>query len=132
MDLELTDAQREFQDRVGEFAATRVDPAAAAIDEQGVFPESLIREAAALGLLGVTIPRDSGGAGQDYVSYALAIEALASASAVVAVIAAVNNSLVAEPLAAFGSDPQKRHVAAPSGVRAGARRVRALRRARRL
>jgi butyryl-CoA dehydrogenase len=108
MDLELTDAQREFQDRVGEFAAMRVDPAAAAIDEQGVFPESLIREAAALGLLGVTIPRDSGGAGLDYVSYALAIEALASASAVVAVIAAVNNSLVAEPLAAFGSDPQKR------------------------
>ena len=107
MDLELTDAQREFQDRVGEFAATRVDPAAAAIDEEGLFPESLIREAAALGLLGVTIPRESGGAGQDYVSYALAIEALASASAVVAVIAAVNNSLVAEPLAAFGSDPQK-------------------------
>ena len=60
MDLELTDAQREFQDRVGEFAAMRVDPAAAAIDEQGVFPESLIREAAALGLLGVTIPRDVG------------------------------------------------------------------------
>jgi butyryl-CoA dehydrogenase len=107
MDLELTDGQRAFQDRVGEFAAMRVDPAAAAIDEQGVFPESLIREAAALGLLGVTIPRESGGAGQDYVSYALAIEALASASAVVAVIAAVNNSLVAEPLAAFGSDPQK-------------------------
>ena len=107
MDLELTDAQGEFLSRVGEFATTRVAPAAGAIDEQGVFPEELVREAAALGLLGVTIPEERGGAGQDYACYALAIEAVASASAVLAVIAAVNNSLVAEPLAAFGSEPQK-------------------------
>jgi alkylation response protein AidB-like acyl-CoA dehydrogenase len=57
--------------------------------------------------MGVTIPADQGGAGRDYVSYALAIDALATASAVVAVIAAVNNSLVAEPLAQFGSDAQR-------------------------
>ena len=57
--------------------------------------------------MGVTIRPDQGGAGRDYVSYALAIEALATASAVVAVIAAVNNSLVAEPLAQFGSDVQR-------------------------
>jgi butyryl-CoA dehydrogenase len=57
--------------------------------------------------MGVTIPRAHGGAGRDYVSYALAIEALAQASAVVAVIAAVNNSLVAEPIAASGTDAQK-------------------------
>src|SRR3954470_23185314 len=107
MDLELTDPQREFLRRVGEFATARVAPAAAAIDEQGAFPEALVREAAALGLLGVTIPGERGGAGQDYVSYALAIETLASVSAVLAVIAAVNNSLVAEPLAAFGSEAQK-------------------------
>jgi butyryl-CoA dehydrogenase len=107
MNLELTDAQREFLSRVGEFATTRVAPAAAAIDEQGAFPEALVREAAALGLLGVTIAGERGGAGQDYVSYALAIEALASASAVLAVIAAVNNSLVAEPLTVFGSEAQK-------------------------
>jgi butyryl-CoA dehydrogenase len=107
MDLELTDRQHAFQSQVRDFAATRVAPAAAAIDEQGTFPASLVREAAALGLLGVTIPEAWGGAGQDYVSYALAIELLASASAVVAVIAAVNNSLVAEPLAAFGSEAQK-------------------------
>src|SRR4051794_19325267 len=107
MDLELTDSQRKFLRRVGEFATARVAPAAAVIDEQGAFPEALVREAAALGLLGVTIPGERGGAGQDYVSYALAIETLASVSAVLAVIAAVNNSLVAEPLAAFGSEAQK-------------------------
>jgi len=57
--------------------------------------------------MGVTIPAEWGGAGRDYVSYAVALEALARASAVVAVIAAVNNSLVAEPLAEFGTEPQK-------------------------
>jgi butyryl-CoA dehydrogenase len=72
-----------------------------------VFPRELVREAAALGLMGVTIPKEWGGAGHDYVGYALAIEALSRASAVLAVIAAVNNSLVAEPVAAFGSEAQK-------------------------
>ena len=59
------------------------------------------------GLLGATVAREWGGGGKDYVSYALAIEALANASAVIAVIAAVNTSLVAEPIAAFGTDAQK-------------------------
>ena len=60
-----------------------------------------------MGLMGVTVGKASGGAGLDYVSYALAIEELARASAVVSVIASVNNSLVAEPIEKFGSDAQK-------------------------
>ncbi|MEO8077135.1 MAG: acyl-CoA dehydrogenase family protein [Acidobacteriota bacterium] len=107
MILELTDAQRIFQQQVARFASERVAPEAAAIDDSGTFPRELVSEAAALGLLGVTIPPDWGGAGRDYVSYAVAIEALAAASAVVAVILAVNNSLVAEPLAEFGTPEQK-------------------------
>ena len=107
MILELTDAQRAYQERIAQFAAERVAPRAAAIDDTGAFPRDLVRDAAALGLMGVTIPTAWGGAGLDYVSYALAIEALASESAVLAVIAAVNNSLVAEPIARFGSDAQK-------------------------
>jgi butyryl-CoA dehydrogenase len=107
MDLDLTPDQQDFQRRVAEFAATRVAPAAAAIDETNAFPRDLVREAAALGVMGITLASDWGGAGRTHVSYALAIEALAKASAVLAVIAAVNNSLVAEPLAQFGSDAQK-------------------------
>ena len=107
MDLDLTPDQQDFQRRVAEFASTRVAPAAAAIDETNAFPRDLVREAAALGMMGVTLAPDWGGAGRNHVWYALAIEALAKASAVVAVIAAVNNSLVAEPLAQFGSDAQK-------------------------
>ncbi len=89
------------------FAAERVAPHAASIDESNTFPSALVREAAARGLMGVTVGTEHGGAGHNYVSYALAIEALASASATIAVIAAVNNSLVAEPIARFGSDVQK-------------------------
>lgn len=107
MDFDITDDQRQFRDRVAAFAAERVAPAAAGIDDDGVFPRALVAEAASMGLLGVTIPRTSGGAGRDYVSYALALEALARASAVMSVIASVNNSLVAEPIAQFGSDAQK-------------------------
>jgi alkylation response protein AidB-like acyl-CoA dehydrogenase len=107
MHLDLTDEQKAFERQIRQFAAERVAPRAAAIDEQAAFPRDVVREAAALGLMGVTIPKADGGAGRDYVSYALAIEALAHASAVVAVIAAVNNSLVAEPIAQFGTDAQK-------------------------
>jgi alkylation response protein AidB-like acyl-CoA dehydrogenase len=107
MDLSLTDEQQRFKDQIAAFATERVAPRAAAIDEQGAYPHDLVRETASLGLMGVTIPASEGGAGKDYVSYALAIEELAKASSAVAVIAAVNNSLVAEPLAQFGSDSQK-------------------------
>ena len=107
MILELTGDQKALQQQVQRFAADRIAPHAAAIDEGNVFPRELVREAAALGLMGVTIGREWGGSGRDYVSYALAIEALSRASAVLAVIAAVNNSLVAEPIAEFGSDAQK-------------------------
>jgi len=107
MDLELSAGQAAFQEEIARFAAERVAPEAAAIDADGRFPGALIGEVAARGLMGLTISAEWGGGGRDYVSYALAIEALASASAVVAVIAAVNTSLVAEPLAAFGTGAQK-------------------------
>jgi butyryl-CoA dehydrogenase len=107
MVLELTDEQKAFQREVVSFAAERIAPAAAAIDETAAFPRELIADVARRGLLGVTIDERWGGAGRDYVSFALALEAMARASAVVSGIASVNNSLVAEPIARFGSDAQK-------------------------
>lgn len=108
MKLELTEAQKAFQQQIEQFARERVAPAATAIDESSAFPRELVAEAAKLGLMGVTIAKADGGGGRDYVSYAVALEALAKASAVIAVITAVNNSLVAEPIAQFGTDVQKR------------------------
>ena len=107
MILELTDQQKRFQQKVAAFSAEKVAPQAAAIDATCTFPTALVAEAAKLGLMGVTIGSEWGGAGLDYVSYVAGIEALARGSAVLAVIAAVNNSLVAEPIAQFGTDAQK-------------------------
>src|SRR5260221_6754057 len=108
MILELSGEQAGFADAVAAFAAATVAPRAQTIDENNQFPGDIVKAMAGLGLLGVTIPREWGGAGRDYVSYALALEALARASAVVSVIASRKNPLVAEPLAAFGSDEQKK------------------------
>jgi alkylation response protein AidB-like acyl-CoA dehydrogenase len=105
--LELDDRQAAFQQDTATFATATVAPRAQAIDDSNEFPRDLVAAIAARGLLGVTIPKAQGGAGLDYVSYALALEALAHASAVVSVIASVNNSLVAEPIEKFGSESQK-------------------------
>jgi len=107
MDFSLTADQQAFIERAGRFARERVAPVAAAIDADGNYPSALVAEAAELGLMGATIPRDQGGAGADYLSYALAVEAVGRASATLAVILAVNNSLVAEPIREFGTDAQR-------------------------
>ncbi|MGH9410355.1 MAG: acyl-CoA dehydrogenase family protein, partial [Vicinamibacterales bacterium] len=107
MILELGSDDAALQQEVAAFAAERLAPAAAAIDEDGRFPRQLVSELARRGLLGVTIGREWGGGGHGYVTYAVALEALAHASAVLAVIASVNISLVAEPIAQFGTDAQK-------------------------
>ena len=107
MDFSLSPEQDAFVAAVRAFARDRVAPAAAAIDESGEYPRALVAEAAALGLMGVTIPKDAGGAGRDYVSYALAMEAVSQASATLAVILSVNNSLVAEPILERGSPAQR-------------------------
>jgi butyryl-CoA dehydrogenase len=107
MILELTPEQQAFKQSAQQFARDVVAPRAAAIDETGVFPIDVVRAAAGRGLLGVTIPAAWDGAGRDYVSYALAIEAIARASATVAVSLSVTNSLVAELVAHAGRAPQK-------------------------
>ena len=107
MQLAPTPEQLAFKASVETFARDRVAPAAAAIDEQNVFPRELVAEAGALGLMGITVAPEWGGAGRDYVSYVLAIETLARESATMAVIVTVNNSLVAEVIERFGTDEQK-------------------------
>jgi alkylation response protein AidB-like acyl-CoA dehydrogenase len=107
MILELSPEQLAFKASIEQFAREVIAPRAAAIDESGEFPVDLVRAAAARGLLGATIPRAWGGAGLDYLRYALAIEAIAAASATVAVALVVHNSLVAEPIAHAGRASHK-------------------------
>jgi butyryl-CoA dehydrogenase len=107
MVLELTAEQKAFQQQVEQFAREIVAQRAAGIDKSGEFPSDVMHAAAGHGLLGVTIPQAWGGAGRDYISYALAIEAIARASATVAVSLSVTNSLVAEVIAHAGRDSQR-------------------------
>jgi len=107
MFLDLTPEQAAFRDDVARFARDVVAPRAAAIDSSGEFPSDVIRAAAGLGLLGVTVSTAWGGAGRDYLSYALAIESIGRASATVATSLAVTNSLVAELIEHAGTDAQR-------------------------
>src|SRR5438552_16511825 len=107
MILELTSEQKAFQATAQQFAREIVAQRAAGIDKSGEYPTDVMHAAAEQGLLGVTIPKAWGGAGRDYVSYALAIEAIAKASATVAVSLSVTNSLVAEVIAHAGRDQQR-------------------------
>jgi alkylation response protein AidB-like acyl-CoA dehydrogenase len=102
-----TDDQRAFAAVAEEFARRVVAPLAADIDERNELPLDAVRAAGEVGLTGVTVSPAWGGAGRDYVSYALALEAIARESATVAVILAVTNSLVAEAIERFGRDDQK-------------------------
>ena len=96
MDFGLTADQQSFRQSIEQFARESVEPRAASIDKTGAFPVDVMQAAAKLGLAGVTIARENGGAGRDYLSYTLAIETIARASATVAVSLVVTNSLVAE------------------------------------
>jgi alkylation response protein AidB-like acyl-CoA dehydrogenase len=107
MDFELSSAQQEFQARARAFAETHVRPLAAQIDEDNRFPRELVHQAGAEGLLAITIPADWGGAGRDFVSYALAMEEIGKVSATLAVILVVTNSLVVEFIHRHGTTAQK-------------------------
>jgi len=113
MILELTEPQRAFRDRIDRFASEIVAPRAALIDKTGEYPSDVMHAAAEHGLCGVTIPKAWGGLELDYVSYALAIEAIAKASATVAVALSVTNSLVAEVIAHAGKDAQRKRWLTP-------------------
>ena len=107
MFLELTGPQQAFLEQVTAFTRESVAPRAASIDEAGAFPLDVMRAAAAQGLLGITVPTQWGGLGLDYVSYAVAIEAISRASATVGVSLVVHHSLVADLLAHAGRAKQK-------------------------
>ena len=107
MILDLTAEQHAFKQSIEQFAREVVAPRAADVDASGEFPHDLMRAAAGRGLLGITIPESWGGLGKDCVSYTVAIEAVAYASATLSASLAVTNSLVAELVAHAGRVPQK-------------------------
>src|SRR5580693_4798073 len=121
MDFGLTEEQRMSRDTARDFAAREVAPKAAELDRSGRWPTEIVAKMAELGLLGVAIPQEHGGAGMDTLSYALAMEEVSAACASSGVIMSVNNSLFCDPVYKFGTDEQKKRVLEPvaSGKRIG-------------
>jgi butyryl-CoA dehydrogenase len=108
MQLELTDQQKMIQKMVREFAEKEVAPIASEIDEKGEYPRKTLDKMAKLGLLGIIIPNEYGGAGLDTISYAIVIEEISRKCASTGVIASVHNSLTAWPIMKYGNDNQKK------------------------
>jgi butyryl-CoA dehydrogenase len=113
MDFELTEEQSLLQAAVREFAGDILKPRAAAIDQSGEFPKDLFRKAGELGLAGVSVPPEYGGAGMDVVSYAIVIEEISRVCANMGVILSVNNSLVCDPIEKWGNEDQKKRFLTP-------------------
>jgi hypothetical protein len=105
--FDLTDSQALVRDTARSYAQKTLAPAAAGIDREGRFPLEQLKELAGLGMMGVNVPEEYGGAAAGAVAYALAMMEIAQACASTAVAMAVNN-LVAETIFRFGSEEQKR------------------------
>jgi len=113
MDFELTSDQREIQALTREFAQAEIEPHAAEWDRDHHFPRELYGKLAELGLMGVCIPEEYGGAGADFLSYVLVLEELSRADAGVGVTVAVHTSAVTLPILLFGTDEQRSRFVPP-------------------
>jgi len=107
MDFSLSADQREIQALTREFAEAEIEPNAAAWDREHRFPRELFMKLAELGLMGVCIPEEYGGAGADFISYVLVLEELSRADAGVGVTVAVHTSATTLPILIFGTEEQK-------------------------
>jgi alkylation response protein AidB-like acyl-CoA dehydrogenase len=107
VDLDLTPEQELIRDTVRTFAREKVQPVAGELDLTGRFPYELVSELAELGLMGLPVPEQYGGAGGDTVSYAIAIEELTRVDSSVAITVAAHTSLGTMPILLYGSQEQR-------------------------
>ena len=108
MDFELTDDQERIRQVAREFADAELGNAIAPYEERHEFPHSVVRKLGPLGFLGALVPEEYGGAGLDYVGYALSVEELSRGDASVGITMWAHNSLCTNHIAGFGSEAQKR------------------------
>ena len=120
--LDLTEEQRMIRDTARDFAQNEIVPVAAHFDETGEFPRETIRKMGALGLMGIEVPEEYGGAALDTLAYVLAMEEIAKADVSHSTIMSVNNSLYCHGILKFGTAEQKKKYVAPiaSGQKIGA------------
>jgi alkylation response protein AidB-like acyl-CoA dehydrogenase len=103
----ITEEHLMIQQAARDFARKEIAPIAAEFDESGEFPIKTIRKMGDLGLMGIEVPEEYGGAGMDTLAYVLALEEICKADAAHGVIMSVNNSLYGNGLTLFGTEQQK-------------------------
>ncbi len=113
MNFQLSKEQQFVRKMVREFAVAEVEPIAADIDKEHRFPVETVKKMARYGLFGIPFPKEYGGAGGDYVSYAIAVEELAKVCASTAVICSAHTSLCSWPIWNFGTEEQKQKYLVP-------------------
>jgi short-chain 2-methylacyl-CoA dehydrogenase len=108
VNFDLSEEHELVRRTVREFAEERVAPVAEELDREGRFPYDLVAELAELGLMGMPIPEEYGGAGADTLAYAIAIEELTRIDSSVAITVAAHTSLGTMPIFLYGTEEQKR------------------------
>ena len=107
MNVHFTEEQQMMRQMVREFAANEIAPFVERM-ERGEFPRPILEKMAELGLMGITVPEQYGGAGMDFTSYIIAIHEISKVSATVGVILSVHTSVGTNPILYFGTEEQKR------------------------
>ncbi len=113
MDFELSESHREIQRVVREFCQREVKPRARAWDETGEFPAETVRRLGELGVMGISVPEDLGGAGLDQLAVAVVLEEVARHDGSLALTVASHNGLGSSQIRYFGSEAQKRRWLVP-------------------
>src|SRR4030088_1528264 len=108
MQLDPGPHHRALREAVRELAESTVRAHATDVDRDHRFPREAIEAARELGLLGILVPPEYGGAGHDHLAFTICVEELARACASTSVIVDVHNSVATEPVLLFGSEGQKR------------------------
>jgi alkylation response protein AidB-like acyl-CoA dehydrogenase len=114
MNFELSEDQVMLRDLVRDFAQKEITPKIGAFEDKHLFPREIIHQLAGIGVLGMTVPAELGGNRTDHLSFILALEELAKASATVCVIVSVHASLFCGSILKFGSDLQKHKYLPPA------------------
>ncbi len=113
MDFKPTEEQEMIRKMVRDFAEKELAPMAQENDEKASYPKEIARKLGELGIMGMAIPPEYGGAGTDQISYTIAVEELSRVDASFGTIVSVNNSLVCDPILKWGTEEQKQEFLKP-------------------
>ncbi len=109
----LSEKHEKFRMKIREFAEAEIEPVSAQIDENAEFPHENIKKLGEMGIMGMVVPQEYGGTGDDMISYAITVEELSRVCGSTGITVAAHNSLAVYPLFLFGNEKQKKKYVPP-------------------